>query len=112
MAAMNHSPRQIHRIASESPLLGGSAIHSTGSLEFMDSEPYDIEALQSRIRAGWTPSFIFFWNHTSTVPATGSECLSQWYPAPFIIGGVAYRTAEHYMMAEKARLFGDQEAIS
>jgi ribA/ribD-fused uncharacterized protein len=26
------------------------------------------------------------------------------------VGGVTYRTAEHWMMAEKARLFGDAEA--
>ncbi|EGQ77772.1 NADAR family protein, partial [Neisseria macacae] len=31
---------------------------------------------------------------------------SQWYPAPFEIDGIRYATAEHYMMAEKARLFG------
>lgn len=31
---------------------------------------------------------------------------SQWYPAPFELDGERYATAEHYMMAEKARLFG------
>lgn len=38
-------------------------------------------------------------------------CLSQWYPSPFIIDGVHYATAEHYMMAEKARLFNDEEVL-
>ena len=32
---------------------------------------------------------------------------SQWYKSTFIINGVAYRCAEQYMMAEKARLFED-----
>ncbi len=31
---------------------------------------------------------------------------SQWYPAAFEVDGERYATAEHYMMAEKARLFG------
>lgn len=33
--------------------------------------------------------------------------LSQWYPSPFTVDGVRYTCAEQYMMAEKARLFGD-----
>lgn len=35
--------------------------------------------------------------------------LSQWWSKhPFWIDKVCYRTAEHYMMAEKARMFSDQ----
>lgn len=34
---------------------------------------------------------------------------SQWSPSPFQIDGVWYNCAEQYMMAEKARLFGDAE---
>lgn len=37
--------------------------------------------------------------------------LSQWYPCTFQIDGVKYNCAEQYMMAEKARLFGDQEIL-
>jgi ribA/ribD-fused uncharacterized protein len=37
------------------------------------------------------------------------SCLSQWFPAPFVLEGVTYATAEHFMMAEKARVFGDEE---
>jgi ribA/ribD-fused uncharacterized protein len=33
---------------------------------------------------------------------------SQWHPSPFMLEGVLYNTAEQYMMAEKARLFGDE----
>ena len=33
--------------------------------------------------------------------------LSQWYPLPFHHDGIMYPTAEHWMMAEKARLFKD-----
>ena len=54
--------------------------------------------------------YIFFWGHKQ--PADGSvnkSCFSQWYPASFEIDGVSYATAEHFMMAEKARCFGDTE---
>ena len=40
---------------------------------------------------------------------TGKSCLSQWWPAAFAVNGVTYATAEHFMMAAKAQLFGDVE---
>lgn len=39
---------------------------------------------------------------------------SQWYrssPDQFVIDGVTYNCAEQFMMAEKARLFGDKESL-
>lgn len=39
--------------------------------------------------------YIFFW---------GNE-FSQWYPSIFVIDGITYKTAEHYMMWCKAKLF-------
>jgi len=38
-----------------------------------------------------------------------SEYPSQWFIAPFIIDGVRYNCCEQYMMAEKARFFGDYD---
>ena len=37
---------------------------------------------------------------------------SQWHPADFTVGGVRYNCCEQYMMAEKARVFGDQAALA
>lgn len=37
---------------------------------------------------------------------------SQWYYSPFVIEGVRYNCAEQYMMASKARMFGDFEAAA
>lgn len=38
--------------------------------------------------------------------------LSQWWPAPFTLDGVRYATAEHWMMAGKARLFNDPDGLA
>ena len=45
--------------------------------------------------------FTFFW----------SGPFSQWHKSPFQLDGQYYVTAEQFMMAEKARLFGDQLAL-
>jgi ribA/ribD-fused uncharacterized protein len=59
------------------------------------------------------PPFLFFWGHTPpTSGAIGPHVLSQWYPAPFEVDGTPYPTAEHFMMAAKARLFGDQATLA
>lgn len=36
-----------------------------------------------------------------------NACFSQWYDSPFVVDDVIYPTTEHYMMAQKAKLFGD-----
>src|SRR3954471_5323276 len=61
--------------------------------------------------SGALPELLLFWGHRPPKGGgVGKGCLSQWYPAPFVVDGVRYATAEHYMMAGKARLFGDAEA--
>ena len=39
----------------------------------------------------------------------GKGCLSQWWPVEFTVDGARYASAEHFMMAAKALLFGDAE---
>ncbi|MCW5609273.1 MAG: NADAR family protein [Rubrivivax sp.] len=70
----------------------------------------NLEALCARFTAGERLKFLFFWSHQSNRREVGAACLSQWFPAEFVVGDDCYPTAEHYMMAEKARLFGDQAA--
>ncbi len=53
--------------------------------------------------------YLLFWGHTSKGGSVGKECLSQWYDCSFEADGVKYRTAEQYMMAQKALLFGDED---
>src|SRR5262245_59383481 len=42
----------------------------------------------------------------------GIGCLSQWWPQPFTVDGTVYATAEHWMMAGKARLFNDDASLA
>ncbi|WP_432651063.1 NADAR family protein [Huintestinicola sp.] len=53
---------------------------------------------------------IFFWKHHPVLDSVGRECFSQWYEAGFSVGHRHFWCAEQFMMAEKARLFGDTEA--
>ena len=51
--------------------------------------------------------YIFFWGHKKSQSGVSKTCLSQWYESSFEVNSVLYKTAEHYMMSEKALLFGD-----
>lgn len=68
-------------------------------------------ALTREVRAGAKVKYLHFWGHRPRPDGRiGASCLSQWWPSPFTVDGVEYATAEHWMMASKARLFGDAEA--
>lgn len=69
---------------------------------------YSTEALIAAIARGFQPKYLFFWGHQPRPDGQiGKQCLSQWWASSFEVNGILYPTAEHYMMAEKARLFGD-----
>lgn len=71
----------------------------------------DVEALRGRIAAGERFGYLCFWGHRPRSDgAPSAACFSQWFPSVFSIDGIRYATAEHWMMAEKARLFGDDAA--
>jgi ribA/ribD-fused uncharacterized protein len=74
---------------------------------------YSLEALRKEYQRGNIYKYLFFWGHTP--PPDGSinqSCLSQWWMQPFKIEKIVYSCAEQYMMAEKARLFQDDEMLS
>ncbi|HVT82942.1 MAG TPA: NADAR family protein [Phycisphaerae bacterium] len=48
-----------------------------------------------------TDEFVFFWRGWP----------SQWVRSPFVVDGASYNCCEQYMMAEKARVFGDAEFL-
>jgi hypothetical protein len=73
---------------------------------------YSNQWLQEQIDQGLTPKYIFFWGHQPRQDgAIGQSCFSQWFERGFTWKGINYPTAEHWMMAEKARLFKDDEIL-
>ncbi|WP_433254494.1 NADAR family protein [Streptosporangium sp. CA-135522] len=64
-------------------------------------------------RDGRRLRYLFFWGHQPPRGGgVGAGCLSQWWEAAFTAQGRLFRSAEHYMMAHKAWLFGDDETAA
>ena len=77
----------------------------------MAVQPACVAELIELANAGQPFKYVYFWGHRPNPDGSvGKGCFSQWWPAAFDIAEVSYPTAEHYMMAAKARLFGDAEA--
>lgn len=79
------------------------------------TDPSDVRSraeLAALTASGVRPRYLMFWGHRPPRDGgVGSGCLSQWWPSAFTVDGVEYASAEHWMMAGKARLFGDEEAL-
>jgi ribA/ribD-fused uncharacterized protein len=74
--------------------------------------PKTVEELLLAIGDQSPPKFVFFWGHQPSPDGTITKaCFSQWWFSPFILDGIEYPTAEHFMMASKARLFGDDATL-
>ncbi|SEI16690.1 NADAR family protein [Pseudomonas fuscovaginae UPB0736] len=71
-----------------------------------------LDALRARFNAGEALEYVFFWGHQRNPHKITASCFSQWYDAEFTVDGQRYPTAEHFMMAEKAALFDDQDIRS
>lgn len=76
-----------------------------------DGKPeYDLNNLISDYTAGKNLEYIYFWgHHPKKDGGISKSCFSQWWKSSFNVGHVKYLFMEQYMMAEKARLFGDKE---
>ncbi|MEU4210621.1 NADAR family protein [Streptomyces sp. NPDC026206] len=73
--------------------------------------PRSVTELATAAAGGERVKYLYFWGHRPRRDGSvGPGCFSQWWPAPFTVDGTVYATAEHWMMAGKARLFGDAEA--
>lgn len=72
----------------------------------------NVKALTNYVNAGKKVEYIFFWGHRKSKSGISKACFSQWYESPFMYDDISYKTAEHFMMAEKARLFGDSGAVA
>lgn len=74
--------------------------------------PADRDELRNRWKAGESFRFYFFYGHKAPSTGVDSSCFSQWFARPFTVDDIEYPTAEHWMMAEKARLFEDDEMLA
>jgi ribA/ribD-fused uncharacterized protein len=73
-------------------------------------EVRSVAELTRLLAVGEHVKYLFFWGHRAPPGGgTGKGCLSQWWPAEFTVDAVTYQSAEHFMMAGKALLFGDTE---
>lgn len=74
--------------------------------------PYTLDWLLTTLDTGQRPKYLYFWGHQRSKSGDiTASCFSQWWVAPFVIDGITYATAEHWMMAQKARLFDDNEDV-
>jgi ribA/ribD-fused uncharacterized protein len=74
------------------------------------SEVRSAEQLTAFLAGGGQVKYLFFWGHQAAPGGEiGKGCLSQWWPVEFAVDGMTYASAEHFMMAGKALLFGDAE---
>lgn len=71
---------------------------------------YSNDWLIRKFKAKENIHFTFFWGHKGEPGNVTKSCFSQWWPAAFTEGPHTYATAEHWMMAGKARLFNDATA--
>lgn len=72
-----------------------------------------LTALQEQVRKGQRHKYLCFWGHTPKQKTViDKSCFSQWFPSKFEIDGVQYKNTEQYMMAQKAKLFGDDEILN
>lgn len=55
--------------------------------------------------------FIFFWGHRANNNQITKTCFSQWWPCSFKYEEIEYNSTEQWMMAEKARVFSDNECL-
>ncbi|MEV4174047.1 NADAR family protein [Nonomuraea sp. NPDC049709] len=78
-----------------------------------DELPLTVEELVAAERAGKRLKYVYFWGHQPARDGSvGPGCLSQWWPVTFTEDGHTYASAEHYMMAHKAWLSGDEESAA
>jgi ribA/ribD-fused uncharacterized protein len=77
----------------------------------LGARPRDVAEAWALEQQGQAMDLLLFYGHQPRPDGRlGANCLSQWWPAAFIVGGEQYPSAEHFMMVGKARLFGDEAA--
>ncbi|WP_185144503.1 NADAR family protein [Apibacter sp. HY039] len=78
----------------------------------MKHTTYNIQWLLNTVEKKEKVKYLFFWGHAPSKDGTITKsCFSQWWNSKFMVNGVSYASAEHWMMAKKAELFNDKEIL-
>ena len=78
----------------------------------MEKVTYNLRWLVDLVEKKNKVNYLFFWGHkVSKDNNVTKSCFSQWWKSSFVVEDVVYKTAEHWMMAKKAELFGDDEIL-
>lgn len=73
---------------------------------------YSLESMRQEFKKGTKLNYVFFWGHQASSDKTITKsCFSQWWSIKFHIEDIEYNCMEQYMMAEKARLFNDNNCL-
>ena len=71
---------------------------------------HTLQDIQYQFNSKKRLKYLFFWGHQpSADKSVTKSCFSQWWKSAFTVENETYKTAEHWMMAEKAKLFNDEE---
>jgi ribA/ribD-fused uncharacterized protein len=74
---------------------------------------YDLAWLKQRYDSGVQPKFLFFAAPSGDdSDMSPRSVLSQWYPSAFSVQRERYTHAAHWMMVQKAKLFGDESTAT
>ena len=73
---------------------------------------YDVEMVCDSFEKKENLKFLYFWGQRRSEGEITKACLSQWYNSDFIVDGIVYNCVEQFMMAEKARLFGEEQILA
>ena len=75
--------------------------------------PYNKETHTKAFERGGKIKYLMFLGHQKSKDGSiTASCFSQWWHSPFVVDGIEYKTAEHWMMAQKALLFDDKDIFA
>ncbi|WP_298509623.1 NADAR family protein [uncultured Kordia sp.] len=70
---------------------------------------HTLQHIQTQFNSKKRLKYLFFWGHQPSKDGSVTKsCFSQWWEVEFTVNNEVYKTAEHWMMAEKATLFNDE----
>lgn len=82
-------------------------------LNEITEQKYSVKSIQSEYKKKGKLKYIMFWGHRpSPTGEITKTCLSNWWKSSYTAEGLTYSCTEQFMMAAKARLFGDEKIFN